>query len=408
MALGGYKFAGRYCNKGSLSDTEWCLLMHKTRVKAFLDANALSNAGWEVDYTDGEIAFENYGNCIYRLDDLGYNFVTTFKNGDSAFFHICTYCKWQTGAASLAQGIIQIAPVRSYPSSSGTLAESRGSSLFCRIGTQRKAPNDTSIFGMTELVPTGAYGSYADSSISPASTYTAASVSSFYYGFAIKGKHIIAFYTGGVPTAASPVTVFSADAFQTVYNTDETVRYGDILFSFSTNVSSYGERAGCSGEQNVQSTNFAYVDGNSNYLGATWMFAPYATGVAQPTELYPFESVSLSNTEKPSGSYYKCAGRGVFPIDLIARMTTSGAAFSRLSTAGNGNYLTVYKSSGANYVYPIGQSAQNRFTANENLFVGWDPSNPDIKTAAAWTEYTPEAPQPQTVPIGDLDPVIVQ
>lgn len=406
MALGGYKFAGRYCNKGSLSDTEWCLLMHKTRVKAFLDANAISNAGWEVDYTDGEIAFETYGNCIYRLDDLGYNFVTTFKNGDSAFFHICTYCKWQTGSASLAQGIIQIAPVRSYPSSAGILAESRGSSLFCRIGTQRKAPNSTNILGMTELVPTGSYGSYADNSISPASTYTAASVSSFYYGFAIKGKHIITIYTsGGVPGVNSPVTVFSADAFQTVYNTDETVRYGNILFSYSTGIQTYGERAGCVGEQNVQSTNFAYVDGSYNYLGATWMFAPYATGVAQPTELYPFESVSLSNTEKPSGSSYKCAGRGVFPIDLIARMTTSGAAFSRLSTAGNGNYLTVYKSSGTNYVYPIGQSAQNRFSVNENLFVGWDPSNPDVTQASAWTEYTSEAPTAQTAPV---DPVILQ
>lgn len=403
MTLGGYKFAGRYCNKGSLSDTEWCLLMHKTRVKAFLDANALSNAGWEVDYTDGEIAFETYGNCIYRLDDLGYNFVTTFKNGDSAFFHICTYCKWKTGAASLAQGIIQIAPVRSYPSSAGILAESRGSSLFCRIGTQQKAPNSTSILGMTELVPTGACGSYTDDSISPTSTYTAASNSSFYYGFAVKGKHIITFYgNGGVPSAYAPVTVFSADAFQTVYNPDEPVRYGNVLFSFSTNVSSYGERAGSNGEQNELSTNFSYVDGNDNYLGATWMFAPYATGVAQPTEIYPFESVSLSNVEKPSGSYYKCAGRGVFPIDLIARMTMSGAAFRRLSTAGNGNYLTVYKNSSAMYVYPIGQASQNRFTVNENLFVGWDPSNPDITQASAWTEYTPEA---QTAPV---DPVIVQ
>jgi hypothetical protein len=260
---------------------------------------------------------------------------------------------------------------------------------------------------MTELVPTGACGSYTDSSISPTSTYTAASNSLFYYGFAVKGRHIITFYGGGgVPSAYAPVTVFSADAFQTVYNTDETVRYGNVLFSFSTNVSYYGERAGSSGEQNVLSTNFSYVDGNSNYLGATWMFAPYATGVAQPTEIYPFESVSLSNVEKPSGSYYKCAGRGVFPIDLIARMTMSGAAFSRLSTAGNGNYLTVYKNSSATYVYPIGQASQNRFTVNENLFVGWDPSNPDLTQASAWTEYTPEAPTPETAP--ELDPVNVQ
>lgn len=390
MALGGYKFAGRYCNKGSLSDTEWCLLMHKTRVKAFLDANALSNAGWEVDYTDGEIAFENYGNCIYRLDDLGYNFVTTFKNGDSAFFHICTYCKWQTGAASLAQGTIQIAPTRSYPSSSGILAESRGSSLFCRIGTQRKAPNNTDILGMTELVPTGAHGNYWDSYVSPASSCTAAFANSFYYGFAIKGKNIITFYASGVPSETCPVAVFSADAFQTVYNPDEPVRYGNVLFSYSsgTSVSSYGERAGCTGDQQATTTNFPYVYGNTNYLGTTWMFAPFATGVVQPTETYAFESVTLSNVSKPEGEYYKCAGRGVFPIDLIARMTTSGAAFNRLSTAGNGNYLTVYKSSSANYVYPIGQTAQNRFNANENLFVGWDPSNPDIKQSSAWTKYT--------------------
>ena len=30
MSLGGYKFAGRYCEKGSLTDAQWALRMHKT------------------------------------------------------------------------------------------------------------------------------------------------------------------------------------------------------------------------------------------------------------------------------------------------------------------------------------------------------------------------------------------
>ena len=42
MSLGGYKFTGKYCNRGSLTDTQWVLLMHKTKVAAFMGANTLS------------------------------------------------------------------------------------------------------------------------------------------------------------------------------------------------------------------------------------------------------------------------------------------------------------------------------------------------------------------------------
>ena len=46
MALGGYKFAGYKCsNDGTLTDAQWALRIHKTRIKAFLEANTLANTG---------------------------------------------------------------------------------------------------------------------------------------------------------------------------------------------------------------------------------------------------------------------------------------------------------------------------------------------------------------------------
>ena len=57
MSLGGYKFAGRYCEKGSLTDQQWALLMHKTRLAAFMAANTLSGAGWHFCKNGGTIDF---------------------------------------------------------------------------------------------------------------------------------------------------------------------------------------------------------------------------------------------------------------------------------------------------------------------------------------------------------------
>ena len=34
MSFGIYKFSGKYCNKDSLTDTQWIFLMHKTKVAA--------------------------------------------------------------------------------------------------------------------------------------------------------------------------------------------------------------------------------------------------------------------------------------------------------------------------------------------------------------------------------------
>ena len=116
MSLGGYKFVGYKCARPSgyvvgdtTSETNWVLLVHKTRVKAFMDSCALSGAQWTFNHTQGQFSLESYGNVIYRLDDVGYNYASFFKCGSSdAYYLILTAGYWDVGSSDLSAGKISL------------------------------------------------------------------------------------------------------------------------------------------------------------------------------------------------------------------------------------------------------------------------------------------------------------
>lgn len=396
MSLGGYKFAGRYCQKGSLTDAQWALLIHKTRVKAFLDASTRANAGWQIDHTNGQVAFEDYGNAIYRLDDIGYNFITTFKNGDNAFFQIVSLFYWTSSGASASSGSVD--PMALLAKTSGTThSRYMGVSLFFRIGTTRNDPSlsASTLDGMSYLYPAGT---------SNTSTYTTnittqigstsglfSNYSPLYIGYAVKGKHVISFIKANSHTF---ISLWSADFYSSVFNDPNPYpSYNYLTFDSSTNTSgSYGEAY--VGSNQVSSDN--YLSANQIKFPQGFAMNPAAT-YNPPCQNYPFSAVTSVAWE--SRSALSCVGIGVSNIDLIAtNCSNSATPFSIGQIVANGNYYTairrVSNTGGACYV-DINGSTQNGayytssgYQYSLNCFVGWDPSNPDITQSSAWTEYT--------------------
>ena len=128
MALGGYKFAGYKCTKGSsMTDAEWALHIHKTRIKAFLEANTLADTGWVFDLNGGSIDYDStYDGVIYDLGGDGLNLVTYFRHGtytvDAKYYMIASLFNWTCGTPTSPQ--IQVSntgPITTGPfSSSGS------------------------------------------------------------------------------------------------------------------------------------------------------------------------------------------------------------------------------------------------------------------------------------------------
>lgn len=399
MSLGGYKFAGRYCQKGSLTDAQWALLIHKTRIKAFLDASARANAGWQIDHTNGQIDFENYGNAIYRLDDIGYNFITTFKNGDNAFFQIVSLFYWTSSGASAASGSVN--PMALLARTNGTThSRYMGVSLFFRIGTTRNDPSlsASTLNGMSYLYPAGT---------SNTSTYTTnittqigstsglfSNYSPLSIGYAVKGKHIISFIKANSHTF---ISLWSADFYSSVFNDPNPYpSYNYLTFNSSANTSgSYGEAYVDSNySDSVSSDNNLLV----NQVNCPQGFAmnPAAT-YNPPCQNYPFSAVT--SVAWGSGSTLPCVGIGVSNIDLIATNCSNAITpFSVGQIVANGNYYTarrfVSNAGGVFYVDINGFGKGGSYYTTSgyqyslNCFVGWDPSNPDITQASSWTEYT--------------------
>lgn len=401
MSLGGYKFRGYTAQRPSgMSNTDWYLLIHKTRVKAFLDASAAANAGWVIDYTDGQLDFESTIGAIYQLDDLGYNYVTAFRiPNEDAYFQIITFCKWSTSTSDPANGTINCSSIINYYyanySYSSYMTQLSKTTMFHRIGTYRKDPtNLSSKYGYTPLFQAGSVfsntsGNYtvdadSDSNIFP--NYSCG------YGYAVKGKHIISIVKNGTSFSYS---LLSADIYQSVFNsTDKFAKFNAVGFQDrgQTNQSAtsyYGEINWDTSSETHYYTE-RYVASSSSSVDQA--FIPLRTSnYTQATTVYPFSSVytiMIANSQD-----IQTNGIGSIPVDLLATNTTTGALFNRGSVVANGNYICVSSRSPSSATYAIALSFKpisgwgNSNYIGENIFLGWDPSNPDLNESTSWPVY---------------------
>jgi hypothetical protein len=110
-------------------------------------------------------------------------------------------------------------------------------------------------------------------------------------------------------------------------------------------------------------------------------------------EQYPFQAIQTTSGYNTATHIY---GKGTLKIEFVAYSSSDDNAKTLFSTSANGNYLSV---SVVQTAWTLSASIRSlnttQFTSGYQslssgypaLYIGWDPSNPDITQASAWTEY---------------------
>lgn len=389
MSLGGYKFRGYYCQKGSLTDAQWALLMHKTKVAAFMAANTAASAGWDYDMTGSPDG--NY----HCLDSVGNNYVTVFKrtNGENDYTWFAIYTLTKFTWSGTDTGAVKLYIQANYT----FMFYGYYACNFYRIGTAQIAYSDSlatapaSMSNVTGCLPVGNPGTSSSdisSSYYPPSNSSTKDMSSVYYGFAVKSDSVVMFQGGSASTSSLCCSVASGHAFSSFVNN------GDMngVFAYNTQVENASSNNYENATRNAVTTTMdsklcvcANKSGGINY--STWFsalpLAVYSTSVQE----YPFQSLQVFGVDNTAPA---TSGKGSISIDLMAINfpgANQGLVPSVYSTFANGNYLVVRCVSGSYYLSSYCYNAVDTVNWNAALYVGWDPSNPDITQASAWTEF---------------------
>lgn len=407
MSLGGYKFAGYKCIKGSsMSDAEWALRIHKTRIKAFLEANTRANTGWEFDLNSGKIDYDStYTGVIYDLGGDGLNLVTYFRHGtypvDAKYYMIASLFNWTCSTPSGTQIAISTnGPI--------TTSEFNGSngyrvisySLFhavsydpfpedCLLKSSDNYPNRA-----ISLVPI--CGFYTPSSSLPSCTTSQSGTyfktDKIYFGYALRDLDIIHLsipndnilsdvrykYIRTSLVGFNSLTLSSPNDSSNIYGICLSVPYNSEVGPSPWN-SSASPFLYLNETLNDSFTRYAIADMESSLI-LTKSNKAFFNGVVTA---YPFETVSLTtNSMREYAPFLNSDGiasKGTFNIELLAcNGSYNYSSFSEWSSVANGNYLTVL----VHRTTPSAISYQQT-----TYYVGWDASNPDILDESSWIEF---------------------
>lgn len=412
MALGGYKFAGYKCTKPSgATDAQWALLIHKTRLKAFMAANTLAGDIWEFDWSNGAIAFETYGNVIYSLTADGLNLVSFFKhNSEGKYYMIASlfsfFCSSTQAYSTLWLSSPASGPtINAYYSASSGYWKIFYKQLFHAVSYDRfstdclvktTAQSDNYPSKAICLVPIGGFCTSAATNltVSMDANNSYGSMTSFCAGYALKNKDIISFAIDSLSRSEAryyiKTSLVGFDSL-TLSSPNDTANIYGISFTYgNSNVYdiSYvpqGSQYPVSPYSETLKDNFTrYVEnGKWSVIGLGKTKKAFFSG---SPESIPYESVEFtagcSRNDAPFLNSDGICSKGAFNIDLIsANSYYNNTAYSMMNTAANGNYLLVYRSSDT--VSGITSIVYSQV----NYYIGWDPSNPDITSEDAWTAY---------------------
>lgn len=402
MSLGGFKFAGRYCQRGSLTDTQWIFLMHKTKVDAFIASNNLSNAGWSIHMNgspDGD---------YHCLDSVGNNYVTCFYNAVAdRYFAIYTLCNHTSTGTDTDMVKILLCNHTAFTSSGTRYYIGKYASNFFRLGQVEIAYNtpldlDCSEDYITRMIPVGNLGmdTSNEGNSGYGKTYTLFNESSVMFGYAIKNDSIVMFsgkYVSGQIRDYLCASFVSGHAFSGLcnngYDNGTTVLYNTQCTS-TTIANTY-----------ENTTRLAPVDSLLSPISQTIMFngtctnstglmcVPLAHFVSQ-VDNEPFQSLSMFGLENNTTNIW---GKGNIDIELLAVNFPGhqqGLCPNIYTTVANGNYLCVRYSGSPNnsqnygftFNYGINEITSNTKRVDVAIYVGWDHSNPDITLDASWEE----------------------
>lgn len=406
MSLGGYKFAGYKCTKPSgATDAQWALLIHKTRLKAFMAANAAASAGWSFDWSNGDESFETYGNVIYYADGTDpLNLVSFFKHGsgdDAKYYMIASLFNYQLGATYSGPTRINskgtFTPLGNY-TSSGQYKVTTNICLF-HTASYDRFPEDCFKFvsgGGTYpsrallLVPISqfCYSSSAPYMSGSASTSSYFAKSLLYLGVAIKGTNILTFTSPDLTNDSNrylrcKTTLVGFDGMTLSSPNDSANIYGVTIYGTAdsdTTLVAWTDYADSRLNETLTDSfeRYPVSDKQSSLI----LSQPYKAIYNGSPDAYPFESVILTtNSTRHTAPYLNSDGitsKGSFNVDLLAcNGTYYYSNYDTWKTAANGNYIVVrFKRNAPNY------------TSQPCVYyVGWDPSNPDITSEDAWTAY---------------------
>lgn len=413
MALGGYKFAGYKCTKPeNATDAEWALLIHKTRLKAFMEANTLAGDIWEFDWSDGTIAFEAYGNVIYSLTPSdGLNLVSFFKHKTEDKYYLIAslfsfFCADSSAYSTLwLSSPISGPTITAYYDTTSNYWKLGRKQLFhavsydrfatdCLVKTSSQSDNYPS--NAIGLVPIGGFCTYSSTyltvGMSEANSY--GSMTSFCAGYALKNKDIISFAIDSLSRSEArnyiKTSLVGFDSL-TLSSPNDTANIYGVCFT-------YGSNNVYDISQIQQAYSYPIAPFSETLKDNLTRYTEYnkwsVIGLSRPKKAFfggspesiPYESVELTagcsrNTEPFLNSDGICS-KGTFNIDLVsANSYYNNTAYSMMNTVANGNYLLVYKNNSTS------TGPTNLVSSQVNYYVGWDPSNPDITSEDAWTAY---------------------
>lgn len=412
MALGGYKFAGKFCDLENLAIPGRSLLIHKTRLAAFMAANDLTDAGWSFDQTGGTIAFENYGNVIYSLDSQGNNLVSFLKFGDPdpTYYAILTCMQWTITSGTPSEGYVNFSGTL-YEAGSGSFISELGAlnTLFHRLSKIRLTVSNILSSAINSLRVMPASHSISRSPECSGTTYISSdsflTASKCYCGYAIKNGSVLSFVCDGVYRNSMSVTAFSCDAFSSLYNSGDDNKIAMIIptnyyIGFSGSISGETRYQILSNNSDLTSGCIAGLDsqGYERFLSAVSDPCCYFA-TASANLVLPYAGLDLYASDHDSTTL--CYGKGVTNVDFACMNINDTYPSDLLATTANGNFIyiarwyTIPYFSGENS-FRFGASSSRRYV---RLFFGWDPSNPDITQSSAWTEYTPEEATVEVPPV---------
>lgn len=397
MALGGYKFAGYRCTKPeNATDAEWALLIHKTRLKAFMAANTLAGDIWEFDRNSGDVAFETYGNVIYyadRTDPL--NLVSFFKHStEDKYYAIVSAFNYYLATGTYS-GLVRFswsAGVSAYYITSSNYHKLYQKQLFHVVSYDRFDENfllysannyPARSLGLVPITnfQTNSAGS-STVTINTANEY--GSQSTLRFGCALRDKDILTISINGTDLSNHDlfkVSLVGFDSMALSSPNDTANIYGIVLGTdtYSIGPNNWGSAlTNFSYVQNTLKDNFARYEESGLYSALTLTWSGKALFAGTP-QLIPFESVTLKTMgdrlQSPFMNSDGIASKGTFNISLLSENSAAQyTSTSTMQTYANGNYLLALRRK-ANGTYQT------------NYYVGWDPSNPDITSEDAWAAY---------------------
>jgi hypothetical protein len=211
-----------------------------------------------------------------------------------------------------------------------------------------------------------------------------------YYGFVVKGKNIISSFCDN---AAANVFVFKISAIDALRLSSPS----DTKNIFSYTIQS-GKTAGTiyvtTGKGYIQSLTSrgecyeACAVSGTTYTTMLFVLSPTRSLTVNPTDNIPYESAVISTliaANRPAGNTLNADGiisKGETLIDLMATNLVYPYEGINTNTAyANGNYLCIA------YLLETSTASTNAMNG-KIIYIGWDPSNPDITQESAWTAYT--------------------